>query len=492
MVDRNTPVIVGVGQINGASGAEEPLDLVAVAVERALADAGGRAMPLDLIALSKIGTKAYRNAPGLLGERIGHPEARTLQANHGGHTSQVVVCHAATEIAQGRARAAVVAGGELGSLIKKGVATSDTGTPTSETTSESPPRRDDPDLALGDDLYQWILHPHEAELGIGEPIQLYPIMETALGAALGRKREEHLAIIARLWARFSEVAAGNPHAADRRGYSAEEISTAAPGNRYVGYPYTKLMNSNQFVDQAAGIVLCSAGVAMDLGVPRERWVFPLAGVTAHSPFVSERWSLHESPALAVAGEALAQIVGRPLREVEIVDLYACFPFAVQAQANALGLDPERELTLTGGMRFGGGPWNNYGTHMIANLVMRLREEPEAMAVCSTNGGLATRFCVTAYSGQPGARGFQSLPSPLVDPTRRRRLEARPTGSGVIEAYTVMHDRANRPVEAIAACLLPDTARAWARLGDSQDTRDMLAADPIGRSVTFEGPTARLA
>ena len=115
---------------------------------------------------------------------------------------------------------------------------------------------------------------------------------------------------------------------------------------------------------------------MDLEIPRDRWVFPWASATAFEPFVSERWNLHESPALAIAARRVEQMIGRPIRDAELIDLYACFPFAVQTQARALGLASDAEITLTGGMRFAGGPWNNYVTHMIANLVTRVREAPE--------------------------------------------------------------------------------------------------------------------
>ena len=51
-----------------------------------------------------------------------------------------------------------------------------------------------------------------------------------------------------------------------------------------------------------------------------------------------------------------------------VDLYSCFPSVVQIAAAELGLpvdDPARPLTVTGGLTFGGGPGNNYGTHAVA-------------------------------------------------------------------------------------------------------------------------------
>lgn len=97
-MDPRTPVIVGVGQINEDADATEPLDLVETASRRAVADSGANTLPIDLVALSKIGTRPYQNAPGLLAARLGHEEARTLQASHGGHTSQVVLLHAAFEI----------------------------------------------------------------------------------------------------------------------------------------------------------------------------------------------------------------------------------------------------------------------------------------------------------------------------------------------------------------------------------------------------------
>lgn len=216
MIDRRTPVIVGVEQHNGATETTEPIDIIVTAARRAYANSGATPA-LDLIALTKIGTFSYRNAPRLVGERLGQPDVGTLQANHGGHTTQVVLAHVASEIAQGRIGTALIAGGEVGSALRSGRARSDLGTP--PRSARNADLDGYPDDALGDDLFQWICHPHEAALGIAEPIQMYPLMDTALGAALGRTRDEHLHVISSLWARFSEVARHNEYAADRRGHS---------------------------------------------------------------------------------------------------------------------------------------------------------------------------------------------------------------------------------------------------------------------------------
>ena len=42
---------------------------------------------------------------------------------------------------------------------------------------------------------------------------------------------------------------------------------------------------------------------------------------------------------------------------------------------------ERDLTVTGGMTFAGGPWNNYVTHGVATMVGVLREDPGDLGLC---------------------------------------------------------------------------------------------------------------
>jgi acetyl-CoA C-acetyltransferase len=253
------------------------------------------------------------------------------------------------------------------------------------------------------------------------------------------------------------------------------------------------MNSNQFVDQAAALVVCSVAVARSAGIARDRWVFPWAAASAHAPFVSERRLLHEAPTLRRAARSVERATGRPAADADLIDLYACFPSAVQIQAEALGVADRRPLTLTGGMRFAGGPWNSYGLHQLANVVGGLRGAPEAHAFCSTNGGFASRFVVGAYSGEPPPRGFQRLARPFAPGAEERiPLDEDPHGEATIEGFTVVHDRGNAPVEGIAACLTPAGARAWAVLRDPADLDGLLATREAGRRVRFGARGAHLA
>jgi len=69
----------------------------------------------------------------------------------------------------------------------------------------------------------------------------------------------------------------------------------------------------------------------------DRWVFPLSGADAHDHwFLSHRDDLHSSPAIRLAGAAALRCRSRH-RRIAHIDLYSCFPCAVQIAAHELGL-----------------------------------------------------------------------------------------------------------------------------------------------------------
>ncbi len=101
----------------------------------------------------------------------------------------------------------------------------------------------------------------------------------------------------------------------------------------VSFPYPKLMNANDWVDQGAAFILCSVRAAREAGVPEDRWVFPVAGADALDHwFLSERDDLRSSPAIRLAGSRALSMAGIGIDDVAHVDLYSCFPCAVQIAA----------------------------------------------------------------------------------------------------------------------------------------------------------------
>ena len=248
-------------------------------------------------------------------------------------------------------------------------------------------------------------HPAETERGVYLPVQIYPMFESAIRAAAGRTPDEHLVAISELWATFSEVAAKNPFAWIRDVKSAEEIRTTTPANRLVGLPYRKYMNSNNDVDMAAALIMCTVERARRLGIAEDRWIFPHAGTDCHEhPYVSNRDSFTRTPAVEIGGRRALELAGLDIDDVALVDLYSCFPSAVQLGARSLGLDGhDRPLTRTGGLSFAGGPWNNYVMHAIATVVAELREQPGEKALVWANGGYVTKHSFGVYATDAAGR-----------------------------------------------------------------------------------------
>ena len=405
------------------------------------------------------------------------PVARELAyTSAGGNTPQTLVNKTSLEILAGSLDVVALTGGEAWRTrmrARKLDATLDW--PTAP--------EDQPPVMIGGDLD--MTHPAEAERGVYLPVQIYPMFETAIRAAAGRGPDEHLVRVSELWASFSAVAADNPAAWIRDAKTAEEIRTTSAQNRLIGLPYRKYMNSNNDVDMGAAIIMCSAEAAERLGVPRERWVFPYAGTDCHEhPYVSNRDTFARTPAIELGGKQAMDLAGVGIDDIAIVDLYSCFPAAVQLGAQSLGLSTtERQLTRTGGLPFAGGPWNNYVMHAIATVVEDLRAQPGEKGLVWANGGYATKHAFGVYGTEPPADAFRHAnPQDEIDALPRRELAVGEdaAGAATIEAYTVMHGRDGSPEQAIATCLLDDGRRVGPvqrRRRDGGDGRGRVGRPP---------------
>ena len=255
----------------------------------------------------------------------------------------------------------------------------------------------------------------------------------------------------------------------------------------IGFPYTKYMNSNNDVDMGAALIMCSAEKAQALGVPRDRWVFIHSGADCHEhSFMSNRYSFSKTPAIELGGRLALELAGMTIDDIDIVDLYSCFPSAVQLGAQSLGLSLDRQLTRTGGLPFAGGPWNNYVMHAIATTMNDLRNGAGTNGLVWGNGGYATKHSFGVYSTQPSANPFRHAdPQAEIDALPRRELAdgADAAGKVTIEAYTVMHNRDGVPETANVSCLLADGRRAWATSSDADLAAAMCVGEWVNRSVT---------
>ncbi len=470
------PILVGIAQVtqraDDPSTAEEPLDLMIRATRAAARDAGAPELLTAAGAVRVIrGMWPYENPARAVAEAIGNPAAETGMSFWSGTAVHHLFSVSALDIQRGSHQIVILTGAECGDTLARARRAD-----TDLAWREAPGR---PDRTIGTELR--MRHRAEAARGIVDPIHMYPIFENAIRRARGETIDRHMERISRLWAGFSRVAAENPHAWTRECRTPLDLRTPGPGNRPVSFPYPKLMNSNEKVDQGAALILTSTDVARRLGIPRAKWIFPWASTEAHDTHaVSHRDNLHRAPALRIAGGRCLEMAGLGIDDVDHLDVYSCFPSAVQVASAELGVDESRPLTVTGGMTFAGGPLNNYAMHGIARMAEALRGHEGDIGLVTGNGGFLTKHAFCVFGSEPPASEFRhDEPQQQVDATPTRELSESACGPAAIESYTVMFGR-DGPDIGLAACLLPDGRRTWANTRDAEVLDAMMAEEFCGK------------
>jgi acetyl-CoA C-acetyltransferase len=166
-------------------------------------------------------------------------------------------------------------------------------------------------------------------------------------------------------------------------------------------------------------------------------------------------------------------------DLDYIDVYSCFPVAVQVAVAELGLDASKPLTVTGGLTFGGGPLNNYVMHSIARMVELLRAAPGKKGMITANGGYLTKHAFGMYSTTPPAQDFQHADLQAeVDATPQRECLADYAGPVTIESYAVMYGPTG-PATGHVACLTAAGERVWANTEDPALIQQMTEVEFCG-------------
>jgi acetyl-CoA C-acetyltransferase len=337
-----TPVIAAAGQAIERSEIVDAVELAARASERALDLADGLRSRIQRVTMvSVVFSRVSEKPASELVQRIGLQDVEAESTTPGGNLPQWLVTRAATEIADGRLGATLIAGAEAArSMPARGPDADSTGDPR----GKHAPRDSDP--VVGPPMKgSW----SAAEKGIRlfAPTEVYPLFENALAHRNGRTYDEQRAFLGPLMAAFSEVASRHPFAWFRGALSAEEISKVTEANRLISEPYTKQMNAFPTVDQGAAVVVTSLATARALGL-EDRSLFVWSGANAAEPAPAARPDLSDAPSMRAASQAALGAVGIDADDLALIDLYSCFPIAVEVAASGLGvsLDDPRGLTVT--------------------------------------------------------------------------------------------------------------------------------------------------
>ncbi len=472
MMDERTPILVGAGQVTqrdvDLSAAREPIDLMADAARAAIDDAGAARLlvAVDMVAAVNVFSWDYVNVPRLLAERLRIHPRHELYTTVGGNSPQMLVDAVAERIARGETDVALVGGAEAFNTLARARRAK---RHLDWAVSSAPPPPTLGDTRQGTSA-QEVAH------NLQMPVQIYPLFENALRARAGLGIAEHRARLGRLMSGLSAVAASNPHAWFRTPRTADEIATITPENRLIGFPYPKLMNAIIDVDQAVAVVMTSVGRARALGIPPSRWVYLRGCAEAHDHwFVSERVDYTSSPAIRATGRAALEMAAVAIADVRHLDVYSCFPSAVQIGRDMLGIaaDDPRPLTVTGGLAYFGGPGNAYSLHAIATMVERLRADAGAVGLVTALGWYITKHAVGVYSTAPPETPWQrpvrEAPQAAVDAQPGPPLVAEASGPARIETYTVMHGRDGAPMVGTV-------------IGRTDDERRFVASLPMDAGV----------
>ncbi len=487
-----TPILVGVGQLTQKGvppqSALSPMDLMTKATQLALADTGLAKSPVDLIDViavvrsisdstegARFKLATYRDPPRSLAKRIGAAPREAYYSTVGGNTPQYLVNHFAEKIARGEVTCALIAAGEaldtMVSSAKQGIAIDwqeDLGTDPISIGVDKP----------GNSPYE---RAHQMHL----PTNVYPLFENAIRGARGRSITDHQLAMGKLFAPFTEVAAKNPHAWFPKARTAEELAFVSERNRMVGFPYTKLLNAMIVVDMAAALIMTSVGEARRMGIAPERWVFLHGCGDAYDIWnVSERVNLHSSPAIRTIARKAFDMAGKTPAQMDFIDLYSCFPSAVEIGAAEIGIseDDPRPLTVTGGLPYFGGPGNNYVLHSIATMVEKLRAGPKSFGLVTANGWYVTKHSMGIYSTTPVEGNWQrETPSAYqseIDQMVRPKLTLTPKGAGTVESYTVVHTPTGDTFGIVVGRQSSDDCRFLSLVEKSSDLLDRMESEEM--------------
>lgn len=499
-MEDSTPILVGAGQFTEKDVSPElahpPMGIAAEAAKAALVDTGigeNLAPLIDTLAVIRIipdSTNRPRmrnpfgraeNPPRAVARRIGADPGNAIYGNVGGNTPQKFVNEIAQRISDKDVGIALIAGSEAIKTAQLALRNN------IELDWQEQDEGSQEDRGIGEQLAT----PHEFAHGLGIPIQTYPLFENAIRGHQGRGIEEHMQAMGALFENFTKVAANNPYSFYGTVRSAEELATVTPENRFICFPYPKWMNAMDGVNQGAAVIMTSVGKARELGIDPARWVFLHGCAEANEKIlVSERVDYHSSPAIRTNSANAMEMASSTIDDMDFIDLYSCFPAAVEIACDELGLrhDDPRGLTVTGGLPFFGGPGNNYSMHAIATMVPLLRANPNKFGLVTANGGYLSKHATGIYSAKP-LKGKWKRQNPSsyqveIDAMDSPVFTETPDGPCSIETYTVCFKKGVPERGIVIGRLDADGSRFIANTpNDAASLRSFIEHEQLGRAGT---------
>jgi acetyl-CoA C-acetyltransferase len=475
------PVIVGVGEITDRpadlKSGLEPLALLERALQRAEQDSGGKLLG-EIASLDVVNFLSwrYRDPEARLSERLGIKPKHAYYGPVGGESPIRYLHEAAQRIARGECSVAAVCGAEAQSTATKAerAGTELPWTPFAHDVAE--PKRGA--------AFQ---KPVAVKLGVFRPVTVYPFYEAATSAHWGQTPREAMAESGQLWSTYSNVASQNPNAWLKRRFTSEEITSPTSDNRLIAWPYTKLMVANPMVNMGAALLMTSLAKARAAGISEDRLIYVWGGASAEEQrdYLIRDQFFQSHPQNAVLG-AVTDLVGGDGKAFDAIELYSCFPCVPKMARRTLGLGPDVQPTVTGGLTFFGAPLNTYMTHAACAMVRKLRGGAN-LGLLYGQGGFVTKHHALVLSRKAPDEPLAQDISVQAEADRHRgavpEFVTEADGKGSVESFTVIYGRDNEAEHGVVMLRTSANARTLARVpaGDRQTLAHLLNMDrtPVG-------------
>jgi acetyl-CoA C-acetyltransferase len=221
------------------------------------------------------------------------------------------------------------------------------------------------------------------------------------------------------------------------------------------------------VNMGGALILTSLAKARSAGVPEDRIVYAWGGASAEEPrdYLVRDQFFESHPQNAVLKTVMDLVEGDG-KKFDAIELYSCFPVVPKMARRTLGLGPDVQPTVAGGLTFFGAPLNTYMTHAACAMVRKLRGGGK-LGLLYGQGGFVTKHHGLVLSREAPKAAMAQDTSVQAEADRNRGavpdFVTDAGGKGKVEAFTVIY-RGNGEVEhGVAMLRTEDDRRTLGRI-----------------------------
>ncbi|MEC7608093.1 MAG: hypothetical protein VX480_06010 [Actinomycetota bacterium] len=403
------------------------IELMCEATQRAAEDAGNDAIlsVVDQIIVPQ-GTWTINNPGGLVAQHLGIP-AKSITYNVGILQSSLIK-RAIEDVNAAKSRCTLIVGGEAKDYERN----------VSESLHAIPTLSDSRRQEFSEFIQpaELPISRYEIDMGLINAPDQYALIENAYAHAHKLTRESHQELINNEWEEMARIADSIPSSWIRDAH--DHLKNNGWG-RTIATPYMLHHVTQWNVNQAAAILITTEDVAEIYSKGSDEFIFPNALIESNAVIpLSERRQLHHCNGLHHIKNEYVRLTGMNPSESQFHELYSCFPIAVRLQRAAFELG-KRPGTITGGMTFAGGPYNNFMLQGLSQLAKQVRESHTTGVITSVSGMLTKQGLISLSTEQPPSGMYLSDVSDKTQSrTERMQIEPEMCGNAKVVSSTVSY------------------------------------------------------